>query len=144
MSMAHNEAREHPAACSSEIFTVTVVSSTILAYLKSIASGDRSLGSAQLSEFCSFARNKPGYGPDTRTGLERSEILDLRTLLDYVKSPMSNAMLPLEGNDLNHTLANYFINSSHNTYLSGNQLYGNSSIDTYKHVCLHERAVIVR
>lgn len=35
-----------------------------------------------------------------------------------------------------HPFNNYYISSSHNTYLTGNQLYGQSNIDGYKNVLL--------
>ncbi|KAK7962166.1 1-phosphatidylinositol 4 5-bisphosphate phosphodiesterase 1 [Apiospora aurea] len=41
---------------------------------------------------------------------------------------------PISEKDLTKPLSNYFISSSHNTYLSGNQLAGKSSADAYRRV----------
>jgi hypothetical protein len=49
-------------------------------------------------------------------------------------SPASAAMGPAKTHDLSYPLSNYFISTSHNTYLSGNQLYGEASTSAYKNV----------
>ncbi|KAJ8123947.1 hypothetical protein ONZ43_g212 [Nemania bipapillata] len=48
-----------------------------------------------------------------------------------IEKPMS-----LDQKDLTKPISNYFIDSSHNTYLAGNQLSGKASVETYKRVLL--------
>ncbi|KAK2781194.1 hypothetical protein FQN53_000738 [Emmonsiellopsis sp. PD_33] len=58
-------------------------------------------------------------------------------LEDFV-SYMSSAYArePAKSQDLSLPVTNYFISSSHNTYLTGNQLYSESSTKVYKNVLL--------
>lgn len=53
--------------------------------------------------------------------------------LQVLDNPASSAPLPINV-DLSHPLSHYFISSSHNTYLSGNQLWSKSSTESYKDV----------
>lgn len=62
--------------------------------------------------------------------------MSLRELLDYVASPSGNALEMAAPQDLSLPLSDYFISSSHNTYLTGNQLSSDSSVDAYKDVLL--------
>lgn len=64
----------------------------------------------------------------------------MKDFLDFMSSDKSNANGPFPNQDLDHTLSNYFISSSHNTYLTGHQLYGKSNVNGYKNVRLTELA----
>jgi hypothetical protein len=54
-------------------------------------------------------------------------------LLRYLGSDEANAMAPV-ALDATHPISDYFISSSHNTYLWGNQLYGKASTKAYQKV----------
>ncbi len=62
--------------------------------------------------------------------------LGLSSFLSYMTSSLANIAAPPKEQDLSWPLSNYFISSSHNTYLTGNQLYSESSTDSYKNVLL--------
>lgn len=65
-------------------------------------------------------------------------------LSDYVRNflaenpeaqeSLSNPVLTLPEENDSHPIADYFISTSHNTYLLHNQLYGHASADSYAHV----------
>jgi hypothetical protein len=56
-------------------------------------------------------------------------------LEEYLLSP-GNVVVQVEEQDLSHPLKDYLISTSHNTYLVGNQLYGEASSEGYKTVLL--------
>ncbi|RAL02976.1 putative phosphoinositide-specific phospholipase C [Aspergillus ibericus CBS 121593] len=55
---------------------------------------------------------------------------------EYMASPEASAMRPASSPDLSAPITDYFISTSHNTYLTGNQLYSDSSASAYTNVLL--------
>jgi len=105
-----------PTAAPDEPSGLQHLSPLVLKYLQSVSSGQRQLPPSQLAEL-----SKPPFQ---------------NKFLEYMRSASSSVSDPTPPIDLSHPLSNYFINSSHNTYLTGNQLSSVSSTDAYKHVCL--------
>lgn len=52
---------------------------------------------------------------------------------DFLTRINAGVILP-EKLDTSHPLSHYYVSSSHNTYLWGNQLYGHASTTPYTHV----------
>lgn len=110
--------------------TLSILSPTVTKYLKSIADGEIPLGTNQLAEYNKFLFEQFRLEEKTKDHGR----LDFQSLLSYMSSSESNALRPAEEVDLNYPLSSYFIGSSHNTYLSGNQLYGEASTEAYRNV----------
>ena len=61
-------------------------------------------------------------------------VTDKTSFLSYMQSPSTAALAPPGIRDLNFPMSSYYISSSHNTYLSGHQLYGEASTEAYVNV----------
>lgn len=64
------------------------------------------------------------------------EELDFSGFLQYMTSSAGNALAPPLEPDFSWPLSSYYISSSHNTYLTGNQLSSDSDAGAYKNVLL--------
>jgi phosphatidylinositol phospholipase C delta len=62
--------------------------------------------------------------------------MGLLELIQYLTSPRGNVLEMAAPQDLTLPLSSYFISSSHNTYLTGNQLSSDSSTESYRDVLL--------
>jgi hypothetical protein len=102
---------------------------SIISYLKEISAGVRPFDETQFREIAGVSEGGT---------VSKAEKLDLNMLFAYMRSTSSNAMSPPAAGDVDfsYPLSWYFISTSHNTYLSGNQLYGVSSAEAYQNVSL--------
>ena len=65
---------------------------------------------------------------------QEGSVRSLEHLMKYICSPDADIEGPVQDQSLSWPISNYFISSSHNTYLTGNQLYSDASADGYKNV----------
>ncbi|PFH48424.1 hypothetical protein AMATHDRAFT_65546 [Amanita thiersii Skay4041] len=67
-------------------------------------------------------------------------VMTLEAFTSFLMSPDNSAFLDQHGkvwHDMTRPLPDYFVSSSHNTYLVGHQLVGNSTIEGYIRALLH-------
>ena len=116
-------------------------SSPVLSYLRTEYKKNAGSG-AQLSETAAAqsppdGQQEPGAGAPASaapSSLRDQDATDEKGFFEYMASPSSNALSPPKSHDLTRPISNYFISTSHNTYLSGNQLYGDASTRAYTNV----------
>lgn len=136
--MADANVRQGGGGGSDEARTVKTVHELTLPHLRRIfeahAGPDKTWGRDQITTFLTgIQRHETGT---TSHELLARESLDFNGFLAYMTSPAAALTVPAREADLDLSwpLACYFISSSHNTYLSGNQLLSDSTTASYTNV----------
>lgn len=83
----------------------------------------------------SFMAKEQGASDTAVNEIERGPC-SFDRFVSLLSSTQGNVPAAAGDQELTHPISNYFISSSHNTYLTGNQLYSVSSTDGYKNVLL--------
>ncbi|KAI9831912.1 MAG: hypothetical protein M1819_004634 [Sarea resinae] len=130
----------HPSA-SAATESVESLSPTLIGHLKAIfravAGEDRALDHAEAVSFLEKVQKvQKAQLSQQQLVFSTNGHIGFNDFLRYVTSSDFNALSPPQPCSLSYPLSNYFISSSHNTYLTGNQLYSQSSVDGYKNVLL--------
>ncbi|KAI1458170.1 PLC-like phosphodiesterase [Annulohypoxylon moriforme] len=120
--------------------SIKEVKSSTLKYLEQIyathaSAKDKQWDKETIVEFLHHRQADKVTDPSSAE-MAANDILDLAGFLRYMTSPATNALAPSLEQDLTFPLASYYISSSHNTYLTGNQLSSDSDADAYRSVLL--------
>ncbi|RCI14635.1 hypothetical protein L249_6419 [Ophiocordyceps polyrhachis-furcata BCC 54312] len=108
-----------------------------LPYLRRIfeshAGPEKTWTRSQASSFVRHVQDADDGSP-AATALLGPSSITIDDFLRYMTSKEAGIALPLTPCDLTWPLCSYFINSSHNTYLTGNQLSSDSTTEAYTRV----------
>ncbi|KAI1099441.1 PLC-like phosphodiesterase [Jackrogersella minutella] len=120
--------------------TIAEIKSTTLKYLEQIyaahaSSTDKQWHKDTIVEFLHHRQADKVTDPSSAE-MAAHDLLDLAGFLRYMTSSATDALAPPLDQDLSYPLASYYISSSHNTYLTGNQLSSDSNADAYRNVLL--------
>ncbi|KAG6003432.1 hypothetical protein E4U21_002026 [Claviceps maximensis] len=134
-----NALRQAEGGASQVLKATPTLSATVVSYLKHVfgthASRDGTWSAGQARRFIQQVQKNDDATPAAARLLGGGDI-DLKAFLAYMASEDGAMTLPWKPCDLSWPLSGYFISSSHNTYLSGNQLYSDSTTDAYTNVLL--------
>ncbi|KJZ72906.1 hypothetical protein HIM_07669 [Hirsutella minnesotensis 3608] len=119
--------------------SIQTIHSKVLPYLQRIfhshAGRDDSWTSSQASRFIQSVQQNE-YASRHADAFLSHLTVTFNHFLAYMTSPDSSITRPAAPCDLSSPLAHYFISSSHNTYLTGNQLSSDSTTQAYTDVLL--------
>ncbi|KAH6850231.1 PLC-like phosphodiesterase [Chaetomium sp. MPI-CAGE-AT-0009] len=123
---------------SGKVHTVRTLNGPVLAHLQKIYTAHAGTDKEWSPEKAAAFLEKTQCDSDAERALELSigKPWDLNAFLRYMTSSITHAVAPPHEEDLSWPLSSYFVSSSHNTYLTGNQLSSDSSADAYKNVLL--------
>ncbi|KIW10083.1 hypothetical protein PV08_11043 [Exophiala spinifera] len=83
-----------------------------------------------------FVHAIQGGDYDTDNPLLQRDFVSMHDFLVYMASGAADALALPKVSDLSRPLSDYFINSSHNTYITGNQLTSKASVEPYRNALL--------
>ncbi|KAK4137337.1 PLC-like phosphodiesterase [Trichocladium antarcticum] len=123
---------------SGKLHTVRTVTGPVLAHLQEIYTAHAAGSKTWTPEVAAAFLRDVQHDSDAERALALADgkDWDFDAFRRYMTSSITSAIAPPEPQDLSWPLSNYFISSSHNTYLTGNQLSSASSADAYKNVLL--------
>lgn len=120
-------------------------SPSVLAYLTEIFDNNAHESTTKECGQSSPGRNKAsaeafvhaiqGGEPDTDNPLLQHDLVGMHEFLVHMASGAADALALPRVSDLLQPISDYFINSSHNTYITGNQLTSKASVEPYRNVC---------
>lgn len=100
---------------------------------------EKGMSLEEFREFCNYQKESQVYGELVFESLEPNKegYIGFQTFVNYLLDTNVNGIMMSKHkagvvDSMNFRLKDYFINSSHNTYLSGNQLNSGSNVDMYK------------
>lgn len=137
---SHDAPHQAGGGVSGEVRSVKSLNPTLLSYLKTLYEYNGAQvtpgGSTWAAEHAASFLRRQGEEDIEKVTLNKPWGFD--DFAKYMTSPVTNIVSPPREHheDLSWPLSSYFISSSHNTYLTGNQLYSDSSPDAYKNVLL--------
>ncbi|KAK3302093.1 uncharacterized protein B0T15DRAFT_404426 [Chaetomium strumarium] len=123
---------------SGKVHTVRALNETTLQHLQKVYTAHAGSDSTWSPETAAAFVKDIQRDTDAERALELADgkAWDFNTFVRYMTSSITHAVAPPKEEDLSWPLSSYFISSSHNTYLTGNQLSSDSSADAYKNVLL--------
>ncbi|PNY23644.1 Protein NRDE2-like protein, partial [Tolypocladium capitatum] len=114
--------------------SIQTLNDKVLPYLRRVfeshAGPDQKWTKTQVKAFVHRVQDNDDATPAATHLLDQPDI-DFNRFLGYMTSPDSAITMPWKECDLSWPLASYYISSSHNTYLTGNQLSSDSTTGAY-------------